>query len=66
MKSARLHRPVWGGLLAIWLAVGALTGAASADDFPTRPVTLIVPWPPGGASDGTLRALARATEPHLG
>jgi tripartite-type tricarboxylate transporter receptor subunit TctC len=29
-------------------------------DYPTRPVTMIVPFPPGGASDATFRALADA------
>ena len=34
--------------------------------FPTRPVTLIVPWPAGGSTDIGMRALAAATEKHLG
>ncbi len=42
------------------------TGAALAQNFPTRPVTLIVPWPAGGTTDVGLRALAAATEKHLG
>ena len=33
---------------------------------PPRPVTLIVPWPPGGSTDIAMRALATATEKHLG
>jgi len=52
--------------MMVVMVAGFWTAAAAAADFPSRPVTLIVPWPPGGASDGTLRALARATEPHLG
>jgi len=63
MKTAHLSRFFVAGILAGGALMGSL---AMADDFPSRPVTLIVPWPPGGASDGTLRALARATEPHLG
>lgn len=39
---------------------------AQAANFPSRPVTLIVPWPPGGATDGVLRALATAASKHLG
>lgn len=39
---------------------------AKAQDFPTRPVTLIVPWAAGGATDLQLRALATASEKHLG
>jgi tripartite-type tricarboxylate transporter receptor subunit TctC len=41
-------------------------GAAMADTFPSRPVTLVVPWPPGGTTDLHLRTLAAATEKHLG
>jgi tripartite-type tricarboxylate transporter receptor subunit TctC len=47
-------------------AVLALTGIAQAQQFPTRPVTLIVPWPAGGSTDIGMRALASATEKHLG
>jgi tripartite-type tricarboxylate transporter receptor subunit TctC len=56
---------VWG-LLAAGLAVAATFGAAQAQSFPARPVTLIVPWPAGGSTDVGMRALASATERHLG
>jgi tripartite-type tricarboxylate transporter receptor subunit TctC len=56
---------VWG-LLAAGLAVAAPLGAAQAQSFPARPVTLIVPWPAGGSTDVGMRALASATERHLG
>lgn len=36
-------------------------GRALARSFPTRPVTLICPWPPGGGADAQMRALAEAT-----
>jgi tripartite-type tricarboxylate transporter receptor subunit TctC len=39
---------------------------AEAQNFPTRPITLIVPWPAGGATDVQMRALANAAEKHLG
>lgn len=41
-------------------------GNARADTYPSRPVTLIVPWPAGGTTDIGMRALASATEKHLG
>jgi len=44
----------------------AFAGIAQAQQFPTRPVTLVVPWPPGGGTDIGMRALALATEKHLG
>ncbi|MGZ5091945.1 MAG: tripartite tricarboxylate transporter substrate binding protein [Burkholderiales bacterium] len=37
-----------------------------AQNFPERPVTLIVPWSPGGGTDVAMRALAEATSKHLG
>ncbi|MDI6753377.1 MAG: tripartite tricarboxylate transporter substrate binding protein [Thermodesulfobacteriota bacterium] len=37
-----------------------------AAEFPGKPVTLIVPWPPGGSTDVAMRALAEATSKHLG
>src|SRR4030095_6614342 len=39
-------------------ALLAPTAAAWAQAFPDRPITLIVPWPPGGSTDRHLRPLA--------
>jgi len=53
---------------AVLLAAALLAFATGveAQQFPTRPVTLIVPWPAGGSTDIGMRALAAATEKHLG
>jgi tripartite-type tricarboxylate transporter receptor subunit TctC len=48
------------------MALIAFAGMAQAQQFPTRPVTLVVPWPAGGSTDIGMRALASATEKHLG
>jgi tripartite-type tricarboxylate transporter receptor subunit TctC len=45
-------------------AVSSRPGAAQV--FPTRPVTLIIPYSAGGTTDVVLRALAAASEKHLG
>jgi tripartite-type tricarboxylate transporter receptor subunit TctC len=39
---------------------------AMAADFPTKPVTLICPWPPGGAVDTFFRVYAESTKKYLG
>ena len=46
-------------VLALLLVVLVSTRVA-ADDYPSRPVTLIVPFPPGGVADNTARPLANA------
>jgi len=40
--------------------------AAAADAYPSRPVTLIVPWPAGGSTDTHLRKLSEIASRHLG
>ena len=52
-------------LLAIAAAAFA-TAAAAADTFPSRPITLIVPWPAGGSTDTHLRKLSEIASRHLG
>lgn len=37
-----------------------------ADDYPSRPITLIVPWPAGGPTDATMRAMAEVAAKHIG
>jgi tripartite-type tricarboxylate transporter receptor subunit TctC len=39
---------------------------AQAASYPSRPITLIVPWPAGGQTDITMRILADAAGRHLG
>jgi tripartite-type tricarboxylate transporter receptor subunit TctC len=50
------------GFTAVLLAVIATAGwpsdRASADDYPNRPITLIVPFPPGGGVDTIARVMS--------
>jgi tripartite-type tricarboxylate transporter receptor subunit TctC len=52
------------GLFLAALTIGAVCAAPSrADDYPTRPITILVPFPPGGSSDIVMRLVAsRASE----
>ena len=50
-------------VLALATAVAA---AAAAQDFPTHPVKIIVPWPPSGNIDITARTVAPALSEALG
>ena len=44
----------------------ALAQSSQAQDYPTRPVTLIVPWAPGGAVDTLARIVAPKLTERLG
>src|SRR5947209_6534436 len=53
-------------LRALALAAAASCGLAQAQGYPSRPITLIVPWPAGGSTDTHLRKLAELASKHLG
>jgi len=56
-----------GLLLAVaFAATLTSTGRATAQDFPSRPITMIVPFPPGGAVDPVARILAERMKVTLG
>ncbi len=46
--------------------IAVIAGPAFAQTFPSKPVTLIVPWPAGGSTDIAMRAIAEAASKHLG
>ena len=50
-----------GGLLGVFIAL-----PAAAQNFPEKPVTLIVPWSAGGGTDVAMRSLAEVMAKHLG
>lgn len=54
-------------LVAVAFAALAAVGIASAQDiYPSRPITLVVPYPPGGVTDTLARLLADRMKNSLG
>jgi tripartite-type tricarboxylate transporter receptor subunit TctC len=55
-------------ILPIVIAVGLLFAPpmGHSTDFPKSPITLVIPWGAGGATDVTIRALSEAAQKILG
>jgi len=52
--------------LGLGLAALAPARAQGPSTFPSRPITMWIPWAAGGATDISLRLLAELAAPHLG
>ena len=65
MKQTQLNIRRIGARLAAVAAL-ALAGAAPAQDFPGRPIRMVVPFPPGGIVDVTARQLGQKMSESLG
>lgn len=60
VRSARLTR------IAFLCIATAACASAIAQDFPTKPITLVVPFPPGGATDTIGRQIGKTLGDRLG
>jgi tripartite-type tricarboxylate transporter receptor subunit TctC len=59
--------PLSGILIVVFLgAFALLPGRAEADDWPSHPLTLIVPFPAGGSADVQSRVIAQGLSEALG
>ena len=70
MPMNKLHAKAHAGLVAFMVAVtlGAPL-AATADDaksYPSQPIKLMVPWPPGGGVDTTARIVSEMMGQRMG
>lgn len=48
------------------VCLGVFALPAAADTYPSKSITLVVPFPPGGSADPMMRALAAAASAELG
>ena len=48
------------------MCIATLSLSVAAQDYPSRPITLIVPFPPGGVADNVARPVAQALGRQLG
>lgn len=60
-----MPRPASRFLSGLVLLLALMAGAA-AQDYPARPIRMIIPFPPGGGSDVTGRVIANALGERLG
>ena len=51
--------------LALVSAALLTAGAVRAADYPTRPITILVPFPPGGSSDIIMRAVSHKVSENI-
>ena len=58
--------PAWSALALATLAMALQPGVAPAQQFPTRPIRLISPYPPGGGNDVLARLIADKMGEGLG
>ncbi|TMG89267.1 MAG: tripartite tricarboxylate transporter substrate binding protein [Betaproteobacteria bacterium] len=68
-SSVRCRRPraTWSRwLAALGIATLALFAVAQAQDYPSRPIRVVVPFSPGGAVDGPMRVIAQELSKRLG
>lgn len=66
MISLAVHRSLFARTAAAALAIGLLTGIASAQTYPTRNITLVLPFAAGSGTDTTTRLIAAEVGKALG
>ncbi|OZI80039.1 MULTISPECIES: tripartite tricarboxylate transporter substrate binding protein [Bordetella] len=66
MPCTLTRRACLGLALAAVTAAAAPWPALAKTDFPTKPITLIVPFPAGGSTDRHFRVIAQEASKHLG
>jgi hypothetical protein len=58
--------PTTWKILALIVALTASIAAAHADDYPSHPIRLVVPYTPGGGADSVARIVAKRVSQTIG
>jgi tripartite-type tricarboxylate transporter receptor subunit TctC len=69
MKAVRKCFAILAALIAVAIAVVIAAvpgGSARADDFPSKPITIVVPYTPGGSTEILARIIGQKLEERLG
>lgn len=53
-------------LMVIATVIAFMVSPASAQNYPTKPISMIIPFSPGGGADITARVIANYVQPYLG
>src|SRR5580658_10693135 len=61
-----MHRSVWRLLCSALLAMGFFVAPAQAEDWPSRPVTIVVPFGAGGNTDMMARLASQDLSAKFG
>ena len=59
------RRRLVAAVLGLTVALGAIGPGAQAQNYPNKPVTMVVPFPPGGVADTVGRPVAEAMSRYL-
>lgn len=62
----RIFYRIAASAAALSVVLSAVAGVAIAQTFPSRPITLVVPFPPGGVIDTTARVIENELSKELG
>ena len=54
------------GQFLLFIVISACAGLVQAQPYPSKPIRLIVPWPPGGGVDTAARVIAQPLAERLG
>jgi tripartite-type tricarboxylate transporter receptor subunit TctC len=60
-----MNRKALAVICTSWLCLLVMAPVYAADDYPNRPITLIVPFPPGGGNDALARIVAEKMSSFL-